>query len=112
MTFERYFSEQNFDQIVQWFELGGELRVDDQIPASQYFEKVKSIQGLKKIPDEQDVAPATEVEIAVSVVEFILEGLYGQKRLNRSEARGYFSEAEQTEEAYLGNLPHQKSSFN
>ena len=111
-AFERYFSDQNFDQIVQWFDLGGEIRVDDQVPAGQYFEKVKSIQGLKKILDEQNIAPATEVEIAVSVVEFILEGLYGQKRLNRSESRGYFSEAEQTEEAYPGNLPSQKSSFN
>ena len=112
VTFERYFSDQNFDQIVQWFDLGGEVRVDDQIPAGQYYEKVKSIQGLEKFLDEQDIAPATDVEMAVSVVEFILEGLYGQKRLSRSESRGYFSEVEQTEEAYLGSLPHQKSSFN
>ena len=111
-AFERHFPNQKFDQIVQWFELGGEVQVSDQTPAQEYFQKVKSIQGLEETLEELGIAPESDLATAVSLIEFILEGLYAQKKLNRNEERGYFKEAAKPDEEYLGDYPLPKRSFN
>ena len=111
-AFQRYFPKPPFDQIVQWFDLGGEVQVSDQTSAEEYFQKVKSIQGLEETLQEMGVSPRDDLPAAVSLIEFILEGLYTEKKLNRNEERGYFKEAVQSEEEFLGNPALSKRSFN
>ncbi|MEE8350535.1 MAG: magnesium chelatase [Acidobacteriota bacterium] len=111
-TFKRYFPEEKFDQIVQWFDLGGEVKVHDQTPAAEYFREVKIIQGLEEILDGLGVSTRKDLPTAVSWVEFILEGLYAQKLLSRSEDRGYFKEVETQEEEGIGDSTRPKRSFN
>lgn len=109
-TFEKYFPDNKFDQIIQWFDLGGEVKVDDQTSSSQYFGTLQSIQGLEEILKTQGIQPKKSLEITVSMVEFILEGLSGKKHLSRNESRGYFSEAEQTKQEYRETIPPPKST--
>jgi magnesium chelatase subunit I len=111
-AFERHFPKQKFDQIVQWFDLGGEIQVSDKTPAKEYFKKVKSIQGLEEALEKMGVSPQDDLPAAVSLIEFILEGLYAEKKLNRNEERGYFKEAVQSEEEFLGDPALSKRSFN
>ena len=111
-TFSRRFPDQSFDQIVQWFNLGGQVKVGDQTPAGEYLQKVKAIQGLEEALSKQGISTKENLEMAVSFIEFILEGLHSHNKLSRSEERGYFSEMEATEEEYLGDFPHRKQSFN
>lgn len=111
-SFKRYFPNQNFDQIVQWFNLGGEVKVGDETPAQEYFQKVKVIQGLDKTLKKLGISPKSDLESAVSWIEFILEGLHAEKRLSRSEERGYFKETEQPDDEYFGDFPPRKRSFN
>ena len=56
--------------------------------------------------------PAATLPAAVALIEFILEGLYAGKKLSRSEERGYFKEAVQSEEEFLGDPALSKRSFN
>jgi len=111
-AFERNFPKQQFDQIVQWFDLGGEVQVSDQTSAQEYFQKVKSIQGLEETLEKMGVSPQEDLPAAVSLIEFVLEGLYAEKKLNRNEERGYFKEAVQSEEEFLGDPALSKRSFN
>lgn len=110
-TFARRFGEQNFEQIVQWFNLGGEVKITDQTPAREYHKKIKPIQGLDEKLGQLNVSEQ-DVELTVAAVEFVLEGLYAQKKLSRSEERGYFKEPERLEQEFYGDFPHRKKSFN
>jgi len=111
-AFERHFPNQNFDQIVQWFDLGGEVQVSDQTPSQEYFQKVKSIQGLEETLEKLGVSPKSDLATAVSLFEFILEGLHAQKKLSRNQERGYFREAAEQDNELLGDYPLPKKSFN
>ena len=97
---------------MQWFDLGGEVKVSDQTPAREYFRKVRPIQGLEEILKGLGVSPKKDLPAAVSLVEFMLEGLYAQKKLSRNEERGYFKETEKLDEEYLGDYQLPKRSFN
>jgi magnesium chelatase subunit I len=92
-TFTRYFSEVNFQPTVQWFELGGELKVPAQASSAELLAQLKKIQGLFEHISILGVGPKDDPAAVTSAAEFILEGLWSQKRINRSEERGYFAEA-------------------
>ncbi len=103
-TFEKHFGGDNLDQIVQWFELGGEVKVDDGTPSAEYLERVGVIQGLFELLESRGLEPHESPDQAAAVVEFVLEGLASQKRLSRSEERGYYLEAQRPEEEFFGDL--------
>src|SRR5580765_4561721 len=74
-------------QVVQWFDLGGEIQVTDSAPAKEVLEGVNGIQGLMEKLSALSVSSKDSVESQVSAAEFILEGLHAHKRIGRSEER-------------------------
>ena len=86
-TFDRYFNGANMQQIVQWFDLGGEIKLADSAAAAQVFETLKSIQGLNEKLTALGVKTKDIVEEQVAAAEFVLEGLYAHKRIGRNEER-------------------------
>jgi magnesium chelatase subunit I len=97
-TFTRYFSEVNFQPTVQWFELGGELKVPAQASSQELLAQLKKIPGVMEHVEILGVGPKDEPAAVTSAAEFILEGLWSHKRINRSEERGYFAEPRKTPE--------------
>jgi magnesium chelatase subunit I len=97
-TFTKYFSEVNFQPTVQWFELGGELKVPAQASSAELLTQLKKIQGLFEHLAILGVGPKDDPAAVTSAAEFILEGLWSQKRINRSEERGYFADARKAPE--------------
>jgi magnesium chelatase subunit I len=91
-TFTRYFSEINFQPTVQWFELGGELKVPAQASSAELLAQLKKIQGLFEHLEMLGAGPKDDPAVVSSAAEFVLEGLWSHKRINRSEERGYFAE--------------------
>jgi len=87
--FDKYFSGTNTQQIEQWFNLGGTVRIDDDQPAQAILEELKQIQGLFAQLSPLSVKVSDAPEAAVAGAEFLLEGLYAHKRLSRSEERGF-----------------------
>jgi len=91
-TFSRYFADVNFQPVVQWFELGGQLKVPAQASSAEFLAQLKKIQGLLEHIETLGVRAKDDAAIQSSAAEFILEGLWAHKRINRSEERGYFAE--------------------
>jgi magnesium chelatase subunit I len=87
--FDKYFSGTNTQQIEQWFNLGGTVRIDDDQPSQAILEELKQIQGLFPQLSPLSVKVSDAPEAAVAGAEFLLEGLYAHKRLSRSEERGF-----------------------
>jgi magnesium chelatase subunit I len=97
-TFTKYFSEVSFQPVVQWFEIGGELKIPAQASSAELLGQLKKIQGLFEHLEVLEVGPKDDPASVVSAAEFILEGLWAQKRIHRSEERGFFAEARKAPE--------------
>jgi magnesium chelatase subunit I len=94
--FDKYFSGTNTQQIEQWFNLGGTVRIDDDQPSQTILEELKQIQGLFAQLSPVSVKVSDAPEIAVAAAEFLLEGMYAHKRLSRSEERGFTAQEKAT----------------
>jgi magnesium chelatase subunit I len=97
-TFSRHFVNANFQPVVQWFELGGELKIPANASSSETLAQLKKIQGLFDHLETLGVKSKDDAAMQASAAEFILEGLWAHKRISRSEERGYFAEMRKTPE--------------
>jgi magnesium chelatase subunit I len=86
-TYDEYFTGANMQQVVQWFDLGGEVQLADSISAAEALENLKGIQGLLEKLGPLGVSQKENPERQVSAAEFILEGLHAHKRIGRNEER-------------------------
>ncbi len=98
-VYTNYFGEINVAPIVQWFELGGTLKLDESVPASQMVRQLVSIQGLMEKVGALGLGVSEEDAVRASAAEFILEGLYAHRRISRSEERGYAADERKREAA-------------
>src|SRR5271166_6356967 len=87
-AYERYFhGNSDMNQIVQWFDLGGEIQLRDTAGAQEMLHKLRGIQGLLDKLGPLGLSGKEPSEMIVSAAEFVLEGLYAHKRIGRSEER-------------------------
>src|SRR6516225_3779235 len=82
-----YQGNNNMNQIVQWFDLGGEIQLRDTASAQEMLHKLRGIQGLLDKLGALGLSGKEPSEVLVSGAEFVLEGLYAHKRIGRSEER-------------------------
>jgi magnesium chelatase subunit I len=94
-VFTKHFSDTNFQPVIQWFELGGELKIADQASTSQRFEKLSNIQGVMDHVHRLGVTGKQDEAQASAAAEMILEGLWAHRRIGRSEERGFYAEKPQ-----------------
>ncbi len=86
-AYDGYFKNADMQQIVQWFDLGGEIQLADSAAAGEALTSLRSIQGLVEKTVKLNVGPKDTAEKQVSAAEFILEGLHAYKRIGRNEER-------------------------
>jgi magnesium chelatase subunit I len=104
-VFNSYFDGVNMRQVVQWFELGGTLRLDEQMRAVDMVKQLGRIQDLFSFTDKLGVGESESNAMRASAAEFILEGLYSQKRISRNEQQAFTASerqprTERTEEEF------------
>jgi magnesium chelatase subunit I len=91
-VFDRYFEGVNMQPIVQWFDLGGSLKLGEDVPAGEVVKQLNSIQGLMEKTRALGLTANEPAAVRASAGEFILEGLYAQRKISRSEERGFAAE--------------------
>ncbi len=85
-VFNRYFSVSDFEDVVTRFKSGISTEVGDMMPSSNYDRVVKQVEGLSAHIEK--VEPKASPAVQASIVEFILEGLHLNKRLNKDKVGG------------------------
>ena len=95
-VFDAEFASVDTRQIVEWFELGGELDIDDMSPAADVIEKAGGVQGLVEAAETFSAKGTgrSPADLATAI-DFVLEGLWSLKRISRSDD-GNFRAAEGT----------------
>ncbi len=86
-TFDGHLHGANLSQVVQWFDLGGEIQLSDNAGAEEVLDGLSQIQGLMEKLTKLNVGPKDRAEIQVSAAEFVLEGLHAHKKIGRNEER-------------------------
>jgi magnesium chelatase subunit I len=76
-------------RVIEWFDMGGTLQIADTSSATDLIKQARSVQGLVELAEHLDVNADAPAPILASAVDFVLEGLYAQKKISRSEQRGY-----------------------
>ncbi|HYY97871.1 MAG TPA: hypothetical protein VE642_04725, partial [Pyrinomonadaceae bacterium] len=88
-VFEGYFVGFDFGAAVRWFDSGNNVKLSDNAPADE------CVRLLEAVPDLIDNAlvpfdfTRSDEPMLVSACEFVLEGLYAQNKISRSEEGGY-----------------------
>ena len=102
--FDRYFAGEDTEQIEQWFNLGGTLKLDDNQPATSALKDLKQIQGLFKKLSLLGVKASDPAPKAVSAAEFLLEGLVAHRKLSRNEEHGFTAQKSATRKQERGEI--------
>ena len=88
-VYDKYFEGANVAQIVQWFDLGGSLKLDESQGAEAMVQALGSIQGLMEKLKGLKIAANEPDAVRASAAEFVLEGLYAHRRISRNEEREF-----------------------
>ncbi len=88
-VYNSYFEGVNMNHVVQWFELGGSLKLDETEPAAELIKQLGGIQGLLEKSRALGLGASEPDALRVSAGEFILEGLCAHRRISRNEESGY-----------------------
>ena len=86
-VFGDYFETREFDQLISGFERGLNVQVGDDLASMEYVNQLSRVGGLSKAVDKLGGRQGGPAGIA-SAVEFILEGLHLNRRLNKDEVNG------------------------
>jgi magnesium chelatase subunit I len=76
-------------KVVEWFDLGGSLPLSDNTSADEVIAQSRSVQGLRELAERAGLPPGAPAPLVASAIDFVLEGLYAQKKISRTEERGY-----------------------
>ena len=114
-VFSRYYDPANLKHIVDWFDLGGALKLSDTAPTGETFEQLNQIQGLveKTASLEPRRRGRKDTAFLVSGCEFILDGLHALRKIDRSEDKGYFASEKKRPQTFIDDQPaRRRRSFN
>jgi magnesium chelatase subunit I len=87
-VFKRYCDGRDLQRIVDWFELGGILKLPGDAPTAECLKQFHNIQGLLETADDL-TSSAKGDGLRAAAAEFVLEGLYSQRMIDRSEDHAY-----------------------
>jgi magnesium chelatase subunit I len=88
-VFTGMFEGQDTRTVVEWFDLGGSLPLSDVSSAEEVVTQSRGVQGLRELAERAGLAPGAPAPVVASAIDFVLEGLYAQKKISRTEERGY-----------------------
>lgn len=91
-VFSSHYEGVNLNNVVQWFDIGGTVQLDDTVSSAEMVKQVAGIQGLLEKTRALGVGANTSDALRASAAEFILEGLCAHRRISRSEQRVFGAE--------------------
>ncbi len=88
-VFEGWFATVDTAAVVEWFDLGGTLDLGDATTAAELLEQTGQIHGLHELAGHLRVDADEPPPVLAAAVEFIVEGLYSQKKISRNDTWQY-----------------------
>ena len=89
IVFDGWFPNADLRGVTEWFDLGGTLQVDDTLPAAGLLERTAVVQGLDDLACRAGAVDGAPAPVRAAAMDFVLEGLYAQKKISRSDEWQY-----------------------
>ena len=86
-VFGRYFSPREFDAALMRFEEGLTVETGTDVPSAAYVDRLPRMANMNEMIARLE--PGDDPAAIASAVEFVLEGLYLNRRLNRDQTAGH-----------------------
>jgi len=90
-AFSVYLGSADLKPVVGFFEGGGNLKVRDDASGADVVKQLKVVPGLFDHLHFLGANPGDPAPVLASAAEFVLEGLYAQKKIGRSDDRGFIA---------------------
>lgn len=88
-VFEGHLPDANPRGIVDWFDGGGTIALDDSSSAAAVLAEAQQVPGLLDLVHRAGVAPDAAAPQLAAGIDFVLEGLSAQKKITRSDEGAY-----------------------
>ena len=88
-VFSTYLGAADFRQVVRFFEEGGTLRIREGSPSADVVAQLQRVPDVLENLQPLGVDPGASVSLQAAAGEFVLEGLWAQKKIGRSDDRGF-----------------------
>jgi magnesium chelatase subunit I len=85
-VFNRSFNVVDLEEVVAKFKSGISAEISDTLPSKDYVKIVKQVDGLDRAVAKLE--PGENLAVIAAAVEFVLEGLHLNKRLNKDKVGG------------------------
>jgi magnesium chelatase subunit I len=89
MVFRHYFPTADFKQIIDWFEMGGNLKLSDTESSMSMLARLERVQGLLERIEPLGASADSPAGLRAAAAEMILEGLHALDKISRSDERGF-----------------------
>jgi magnesium chelatase subunit I len=88
-TFEEHFSEEDATPVIEYFDLGGMLRISEMSRGGALVEGLSNVTGLLPLVEASGiVAEDARAEEVAAACELVLEALHAKRRISRTDS-GY-----------------------
>jgi magnesium chelatase subunit I len=95
LAFRRHCGSDDFKPVINWFEMGGYVKLPDTTSAREALTTLQRIDGLlAKTSSVLEVKQTDDPSLRVAAAEFVLEGLAATSKISRSEEHGFHSTTE------------------
>ena len=88
-SFSLYMGSVDLRPVVAHFEGGGSLKLSDEASAQETLAQLERVPNLLDQVRHLGVSRQDPAPLVAAAAEFVLEGLYAQKKIGRSEERGF-----------------------
>jgi magnesium chelatase subunit I len=102
-VFSVYLGAADLRPVVSYFEAGGSLKLREDAPSQELLDQLRRVPGLMDHIRAVGVAASDEPPLQLAAAEFILEGLWAQRKIGRSDERVY-SAPERREESDVDRM--------
>lgn len=110
--FNEHLDGVNMHQVIQFFDAGGNLKLDESIPATDLAHQLTLVPGLMDKTPALGIGPGDADAVRAAAGEFILEGLYAHKRIARNEESGFVADVKRRDEDEPGDVRKKRRQFN
>jgi magnesium chelatase subunit I len=90
-TFSVYLGAADLRDVIAFFEGGGHVKLDAEAGADDVLVQLRKVPGLMEHAGALGASPGDPAPVVASAAEFVLEGLYAQKKIGRSDDRGFIA---------------------
>ena len=88
-AFSIYLGSADLRPVVAYFESGGNLKLREDAASEEMVAQLRKVPGLFDALSHLGIEGVEPAAVTASAAEFVLEGLYGQKKIGRSDDRGF-----------------------